>query len=360
MAINFLFLAIDLQLKSFSYLDDISLLRSLGICRNLHAHLDHSKATTIWLSFCQRNQLELEPRARKLLKENTPISLRKARKVAHIARMKYTNHFCSITPGLPRQSLLRTYRRLTQLPYYMGRIGELSQLEVLDISHNRISFFPPSFSSLTSLTDLDISHNLFSGCVPVCLSALVNLRVFIAKNNAFTHLDDSFSSLPQLEHCDLSSNILTGLCDTIGNCRQLQVLNCSNNKQLTRLPESIFALNLSAFSLELTCLSEEQRNAVRSKAGFREKGNSEELRRSIPLTRSDTLSHFTPDLARRRPLWRTPISSRTEEESKEMAFDGNDETNVFCLSSTMSSIESAFMNVVEYAKLVKQKTTVTL
>ena len=44
-------------------------------------------------------------------------------------------------------------------PFFLQSIVQLSQLVVLDITKNKVMFFPPNFSKLTSLSDLHASEN---------------------------------------------------------------------------------------------------------------------------------------------------------------------------------------------------------
>ncbi|MEM7037779.1 MAG: hypothetical protein AAF570_12420 [Bacteroidota bacterium] len=57
-----------------------------------------------------------------------------------------------------------------------ARIGELSQLQALDLSFNRFSKFPESFKNLENLTCLKLTGCQFLSSVPEIIQELPNLK----------------------------------------------------------------------------------------------------------------------------------------------------------------------------------------
>ncbi|MFT5465988.1 MAG: GTPase SAR1 family protein [Verrucomicrobiales bacterium] len=106
-------------------------------------------------------------------------------------------------------------------------LGQLTQLQTLGASRNKLTALPESLGQLTQLQTLDLS------------------------NNQLTELSESLGQLTQLEALDLSCNQLTELSESLGELRRLNRLNISKN-QLTTLPTCISAFR-SLRSLDLDC-----------------------------------------------------------------------------------------------------------
>eukprot|EP00826_Nyctotherus_ovalis_P009313 TRINITY_DN12452_c0_g1_i15.p1 TRINITY_DN12452_c0_g1~~TRINITY_DN12452_c0_g1_i15.p1 ORF type:complete len:715 (-),score=107.45 TRINITY_DN12452_c0_g1_i15:48-2051(-) len=84
---------------------------------------------------------------------------------------------------------------LTSLP---DSIGELSSLEYLSVSSNKLFTIPSSISSLSStLRTLNLKDNAIR-YVPYEIGTLTNLKILYLEGNAFGHLPCSFPNLNQL------------------------------------------------------------------------------------------------------------------------------------------------------------------
>jgi Leucine-rich repeat (LRR) protein len=106
------------------------------------------------------------------------------------------------------------------------QIGDLNELEILDVQQNLIS---------------KIDVNLYN---------LKNLKKLMLNVNNITELSDSIGFLINLEYLNLGSNILIpNLPESIGNLSKLQTL-FANNANLGSIPKEIGNLtNLVEFNL---------------------------------------------------------------------------------------------------------------
>ena len=141
--------------------------------------------------------------------------------------------------------------RLTELP---ESLGQLTQLQTLNLSHNQLTALPESVGQLTQLQRLDLGGNQLTA-LPESLGRLTQLRSLNLTANQLTALRESLGQLTQLQRLDLSRNQLTALPESLGQLTQLQTLDLSNN-QLKAVPESLGLLE----TLQILSLS---RNKLR-------------------------------------------------------------------------------------------------
>ncbi|MBD3351852.1 MAG: TIR domain-containing protein [Candidatus Lokiarchaeota archaeon] len=124
------------------------------------------------------------------------------------------------------------------ITYIPNWFKEISNLEILDLSNNKLGLFPSILlKDLKKLKLLDLSHNLlnsFNGKeLPSDLS-YVNL-----KNNKIRKIDWKFEdAIPNLKHISISNNPLTEIPDNFGNFKQLEILELDNT-HLKSLPDEI-------------------------------------------------------------------------------------------------------------------------
>jgi Leucine-rich repeat (LRR) protein len=127
-------------------------------------------------------------------------------------------------------------------------IGQLSDLEELDISSNSISFIPSEISKCQNLRYLYLGRNFIKE-IPEELCSLSKLDSLNLRYNRIEYIPSCIGRLTNLTWLSLSGNLLKSLPDEIGLLTNLKTLNLENNK-LRSLPESIINLiNLEEFRI---------------------------------------------------------------------------------------------------------------
>lgn len=143
-----------------------------------------------------------------------------------------------------------------KLPRVPESIGQLAQLQRLNLSFNQLNALPDSISQLTQLQYLDIIGNQLSG-LPEFMGLLTQLRHLHIRGNQLSTLPDTIGQLAQLRDLYVSENQLRILPDSIGQLTQLETLSLRCNRLCT-LPESISQLtqlrHLSLGGNQLTAL----------------------------------------------------------------------------------------------------------
>jgi len=123
------------------------------------------------------------------------------------------------------------------LPRLPESLRQLTQLQNLDVSFNRLGALPEFLVQLTELQELIISHNELSR-LPEWIGRLTRLQRLHAGHNQLTMLPESVSELTQLQLLTVTNNQLTALPESIGKLLQLEALFVLDNR-LVRLPESL-------------------------------------------------------------------------------------------------------------------------
>ncbi len=124
--------------------------------------------------------------------------------------------------------------QLTELP---ESLGNLTQLQSLDLSYNQLTILPETLGNLTRLQSLNLSSNHLA-MLPETLGNLTWLAILNLSANNLTTLPKSLSNLVQLQSLNLSFNNLKTLPDFIGQLTQLRSVDLAYN-QLTAIPESL-------------------------------------------------------------------------------------------------------------------------
>ncbi|GMF36453.1 unnamed protein product [Phytophthora fragariaefolia] len=140
---------------------------------------------------------------------------------------------------------------LQWLPSGCGEKWKL--LEMLRLSHNRLTTIPVTLGLLHSLRQLYISHNRISA-LPLELGALINLREMDVSWNQLTSIPDELGCLQSLTTIDLSHNQLLRFPKTIAMLTRLTRLRCSHNALVTPLESGLGVLK----SLRYLDLAENQ------------------------------------------------------------------------------------------------------
>ncbi|PQQ13855.1 hypothetical protein Pyn_06359 [Prunus yedoensis var. nudiflora] len=121
----------------------------------------------------------------------------------------------------------------------------LNQLEILDLSYNRLFGELPLSLPSSNIRTVDLSSNHFIGAIPSSFfQQASNLTSFNVSNNSFTGL------------LDFSSNLFNGdLAPGLGKCYELQVFRANHNNLSGFLPEDIYnATKLEEIALALNSL----------------------------------------------------------------------------------------------------------
>lgn len=128
--------------------------------------------------------------------------------------------------------------KLEELPL---TIGNLTGLKFLNLSVNKLEELPYSIGNLTGLNFLNLSHNKLEE-LPSSIGELTQLGpVLNINDNKLKVLPPNIGNLTQLKNFNLSVNKLEILPYNIGNLYELDNLDVSYN-QLENLPDSIETL----------------------------------------------------------------------------------------------------------------------
>jgi len=166
--------------------------------------------------------------------------------------------------GIESKEVILNYKNLTKLP---ESIGNLTNLETLDLANNKLTALPDSIGNLTNLKILNLDMNDLSA-LPESIGNLTNLETLDLYMNDLSALPESIGNLTNLETLYLYANRLSELPESIGNLTNLKNLNLEGNG-LRELPESIGNLTnletLDLYANELTELPESIGNLMKSK-----------------------------------------------------------------------------------------------
>ena len=132
------------------------------------------------------------------------------------------------------QSLDLAGNRLTALP---ESLGQLAQLQSLTLWGNQLTALPEALGLLNQLQSLDLAGNPLAP-LPAVLGQLTQLQWLDVSYSLLTALPEWLDQLTQLQSLNLMTNRLTALPEALGQLAQLQSLNVSYNR-LTSLPETL-------------------------------------------------------------------------------------------------------------------------
>src|SRR6476661_7669372 len=146
--------------------------------------------------------------------------------------------------------------KLTEFP---DAVLQLTNLKILNVSHNQITSIPEEIGQLSNLTDIYLSNNQIAS-IPDAIGQLSNLTGLDLRWNQITSIPDAIAQLWNLTRLDLSSNQITSIPEEIGQLWNLTDLDLSFN-QITSIPEDIGQLsNLIVLFLsnnQITSISED-------------------------------------------------------------------------------------------------------
>ena len=156
------------------------------------------------------------------------------------------------------ENLQLKYNDLTTLP---ESIGNLQNLKILEIGINQLTTLPESIGNLQNLESLSLFRNKLT-TLPESFGNLKNLKNIWLYNNQITTLPESFRNLQSLEELELSQNRFTTVPEIISNLKNLKKLSLGSNA-LTTLPESFGNLK----NLEELYLNENQLSSLPESIG---------------------------------------------------------------------------------------------
>src|SRR6476661_2236879 len=128
--------------------------------------------------------------------------------------------------------------KLTEFP---DAVLQLTNLKILNVSHNQITSIPEEIGQLSNLTDIYLSNNQIAS-IPDAIGQLSNLTGLDLRWNQITSIPEEIGQLWNLTHLDLSSNQITSIPEEIGQLWNLTDLDLSFN-QITSIPEEIGQLS---------------------------------------------------------------------------------------------------------------------
>ena len=129
-------------------------------------------------------------------------------------------------------------QRLTELP---ESLGQLTQLQRLDLSRNQLTELPQWLGRLTQLQELDVSHNQLTQ-LPQGIDQLAHLQMISLSNNRLQQLPDFFGKLAALRYLYVYDNELMALPNSLSQLTKLEDLHLGGNI-LTTLPSSLMYLH---------------------------------------------------------------------------------------------------------------------
>lgn len=162
-----------------------------------------------------------------------------------------TDHCAVIVLELPSYNLVGSIS---------ASLGQLSQLDYLDLASNKITYtIPSSIGQLVQLQYMDLSNNFISGDMPASIGLLSNLTALYLQINFLTGpIPSVITELFQLEILDFAANSLSGtIPSNIGRLAQLQQLDFSFTFLTGAMPTSLGKLsNLTNLFLQGSFLTE--------------------------------------------------------------------------------------------------------
>ena len=125
--------------------------------------------------------------------------------------------------------------RLTTLP---SCLGQLSDLEKLDVSHNLLTELPEELGQLVNLKELDAQGNRLEN-VTEAVTQLVNLKQLVLENNHLTALPIHLDRMLALRELRVNKNRLTALPLEIAELTGLLEINAAENC-IKEIPSQLF------------------------------------------------------------------------------------------------------------------------
>ena len=104
----------------------------------------------------------------------------------------------------------------------------------LDYSSQGLTTFPKEILTATKTTSLSLTNNQLGGALPAEIKQLTQLENLDVSNNKMTGIPAEIGQLSNLKILNYANNQITGLPLELGNLTGLQVLDLSGNPNLSQ------------------------------------------------------------------------------------------------------------------------------
>ncbi len=215
-----------------------------------------------------KKEMEYYPHEGNVLTINTKEVLNVEKDIQNLKKEEkekiITIQFNNPLPKVPIKSILSFNNLLhlklidTSITKLPPQIGQLKNLEVLNVSFNQISKLPKEISQLINLKYLYLHHNTLT-MLPREIRYLIKLKRLWAENNQIIFITAGIGKLINLENLHIEDNKLTLLPKNIKNLTKLKYLEASGNQITSQgIPTEIkYLTNLISLYLrnnKLRCL----------------------------------------------------------------------------------------------------------
>ncbi|XP_054815636.1 probable LRR receptor-like serine/threonine-protein kinase At1g53440 isoform X2 [Prosopis cineraria] len=122
-----------------------------------------------------------------------------------------------------------------------NEFGDLTQLNVLDLTYNYLNGSIPTFFTRIPITNLSMVGNRISGSIPAEFGEIASLQELILEDNQLGgHLPQSLGNLSDLRRLLLSANNFTGIIpETFGNLKNLTDFRIDGSTLSGKIPSFI-------------------------------------------------------------------------------------------------------------------------
>ncbi|MFX0116496.1 MAG: leucine-rich repeat domain-containing protein [Candidatus Hodarchaeota archaeon] len=138
--------------------------------------------------------------------------------------------------------------RFAKIQHLPTTIGQLQNIQELDLTGNQLKTLPETFGALTNLKKLYLSNNKLTS-LPKSFG-LLSIQVLNLSNNQLEALPQEITNLKNLQVLNLNNNQLETLPQEINDLENLQELYLRNNKEFKEFPEDFHPPCLHTFILE--------------------------------------------------------------------------------------------------------------
>jgi Leucine-rich repeat (LRR) protein len=132
------------------------------------------------------------------------------------------DNFCKLT------NLKHLKLEMNEIEALPEEIGELTQLETLELWTNKLTKLPDSMGQLSNLKYLDLKSNLLEA-LPESLYNLENLVKLDLWRNKLESLSSKIGGLKKLEYLNLYDNLLETIPEEIGDLENIIEINLTGN-----------------------------------------------------------------------------------------------------------------------------------